>query len=84
MKQPRWTNEAVLGLALLTPPQRQGLFELFDLIVQFPAMHPKRQRGPFAGLRYFVLQRRWLVYYRHTEAAGVLILAIVPALARPR
>lgn len=84
MNRTRWTNEAILALASLTPPQRKALFDLLELIMQFPLMYPKRQRGRFAGLRYFMLERRWLVYYRHNDAAGVLIFAIVPALARPR
>lgn len=84
MNRTRWTNEAILALASLTPSQRQALFDLLELIIQFPGMYPRRQRGQFVGLRYFMLERRWLVYYRHNDVAGVLIFAIVPALARPR
>lgn len=84
MRAIRWTNEAIVALASLTPAQRRSLFDHLDPIVQFPAMYPKRQRGRFVGLRYFVLEKRWLVYYRLDERGDVLIFAIVPALARPR
>ena len=84
MSRIRWTNEAIIALASLTPPQRRPLFDRLDLIAQFPAMNPRRQRGRFAGVRYFVLEKRWLVYYRQDERGDILIFAIVPALARPR
>ncbi len=82
MRELRWTNEAILALASLSNRARQALFDTLDLVVEFPAMYPARQRGKFAGLRYFVLQRRWIVYYRSGDD-GVLVLTIVPALARP-
>lgn len=84
MNRVRWTNEAILALASLTPAQRHALFDLLELIIQFPGMYPRRQRGRFAGLHYFVLERRWLVYYRQDETGDILFIAIVPALARPR
>ncbi len=83
MRDLRWTNEALLGLAELTQRERETLFANLDLVSQFPAMYPARQRGRFARLRYFVVARRWIVYYRPGEHT-LLILAIVPALARPR
>lgn len=82
MREPRWTNEALLGLTKLTRRERETLFTNLDLVGQFPAMYPARQRGRFAGLRYFVVARRWVVYYRPGEHT-LLILAIVPALPRP-
>jgi len=78
-----WTNEAVAALASLTDRQRRIALERVDLVRQFPAMYPVRQRGRFSGLRYFVLQRRWIVYYR-LEDERLTIIALVPALARPR
>ncbi len=83
MQTLRWTNEAVLGLASLSQKARQDLFERLDLVGRFPEMYPARQRGRFTGLRYFVVARRWIVYYRHAER-DLLVFAIVPALARPR
>ncbi len=82
MRAIRWTNEAIVGLTAVSPTVRDLLFERLDLIVQFPAMYPVRQRGRFAGLRYLVLGKRWIVYYRPRND-HVLIIAIVPALARP-
>ncbi len=82
MRELRWTNEAVVALASLGNRERQALFDILDLVVEFPAMYPTRQRGKFADLRYFVLQKRWIVYYR-SRNGEVLVLAIVPALARP-
>lgn len=79
----RWTNEAILSLALLTAPERHALFGRLDLVTHFPAMYPVRRRGRFYGLRFFVLAKRWIVYYR-SEEEDILLLAIVPALARPR
>ncbi len=82
MREPRWTNEAMVALASLGHRQRQALFDILDLVVESPAMYPARQRGKFANLRYFVLAKRWIVYYRRGDGE-VLVLAIVPALARP-
>ena len=71
MSRIRWTNEAIIALASLTPPQRRPLFDRLDLIAQFPAMYPRRQRGRVAGLHYFVLEKRWLVYYRQDEGGDI-------------
>ncbi len=46
-------------------------------------MYPARQRGRFARLRYFVLNKRWLIYYR-PAGETLLVFAAVAALARPR
>jgi hypothetical protein len=47
-------------------------------------MYPARQRGRFARLRYVVINRRWLVYYRVDDGGSLRVIGIVPALARPR
>jgi plasmid stabilization system protein ParE len=78
----QWTNEAIIGLAAVSSAVRDLLFERLELIAEFPAMYPIRQRGRFAGLRFLVLQKRWIVYYR-TGNEHVLVIAIVPAIARP-
>ncbi len=83
MRGIRWTNEAVVGLAALTAAERRAIFDHLDYITQFPAMYPVRQRGRFFGRRYFVLKKRWLVYYK-SEEQSILVFAIEPALARPR
>lgn len=83
MRRIRWTNEAILGLASLSEREQSILFERFELLIQFPLMYPARQRGRFAGLRYFALGGRWIVYYRPSET-DVLVFNLVPALARPR
>lgn len=80
----RWTNQAVLALASLTAAERKTLFDRLDAGTAFAQMYPRRQRGRFAGLRYFALEQRWLVYYRPRDRGDVLVFAIVPALARPR
>lgn len=82
-KRIRWTNEAIVVLASLSAADRQTLVERLELVAQFPAMYPARQRGRFTGLRYFVVRRRWVAYYR-PEGDVVLIITMVPALARPR
>src|SRR5207245_2419630 len=83
VKDIRWTNQAILALASLTGRERQVLLDRLELVGQFPAMYPARQRGRFASLRYFVLSNRWVVYYRPKEEGDLLIFAIVPARARP-
>ncbi len=83
MRTLHWTNEAVNGLTSLSQKARQDLFERLDLVSRFPEMYPARQRGRFTGLRYFVVARRWIVYYRPGEY-DLLVFAIAPALARPR
>jgi len=80
----RWTNEAILALASLTAAERKVLFDRLDAVTAFAQMYPRRQRGRFAGLRYFALDQRWLVYYQWSDRGDVLVFAIVPALARPR
>ena len=82
MRDLRWTNEALLGLTRLTQRKRETLFTNLELVGQFPVMYPARQRGRFVGLRYFLVAGRWIVYYR-PEGNTLLILSIVPALARP-
>lgn len=82
MRELRWTNGAIVALATLGNRARQALFDTLDLVVEFPAMYPVRQRGKFAGLRYVILQKGWIVYYRSGDDE-VLVLAIVPALSRP-
>ena len=82
MRSIQWTNEAIIGLSAVSSAVRDSLFERLGLIAEFPAMYPVRQRGRFAGLRFFVLQKRWIVYYRPGNE-HVLVFAIVPALARP-
>lgn len=84
MKQVRWTNQAILALASLGARERQLLLDRLEMANQFPAMYPARQRGRFAGLRYFVLSRRWVIYYRPEEEEDLIVFAIVPARARPR
>ncbi len=83
MTDVRWTDQAIAALVSLTGRQRRALLERIELAGQFPAMYPFRQRGRFRNLRYFVIERRWIVYYR-PEEERLTILAIVPALARPR
>jgi plasmid stabilization system protein ParE len=78
----QWTNEAIIGLAAASSTARDSLFERLELIAEFPAMYPVRQRGRFAGLRFLVLQKRWIVYYRSGNE-HILVIAIVPAIARP-
>jgi len=56
--------------------------ERLELMRQFPEMYPMRQRGPFVGLRYFVVNRRWLLYYR-LEHNRIAVIAIIPAFTRP-
>jgi plasmid stabilization system protein ParE len=80
----RWTDEAILALVGVSEAHRRILLDRIDLIAQFPLMYPVRQRGRFKGLRYFVVQDRWLVFYRVPGDRDILIIAIVPALARPR
>ncbi len=80
----RWTHEAILALASPTASERKTLFDRLDAVTAFPQMYPRRQRGRFAGLRYFALEKRWLVYYEPSDQGDVLVFAIVPALARPR
>ena len=80
----RWTNEAIFALASLTAAERKVLFDRLDAVAAFAQMYPRRQRGRFAGLRYFALEKRWLVYYQPSDQGDVLVFAIVPALARPR
>ncbi|HEX9246758.1 MAG TPA: type II toxin-antitoxin system RelE/ParE family toxin [bacterium] len=82
MKGLRWTNQAIVALASLTVRERQVLLDRLEMASQFPAMYPARQRGRFTGLRYFVLSRRWVIYYRPEE--DLIVFAIVPARARPR
>jgi hypothetical protein len=45
-------------------------------------MYPARRRGRFTGLRYFVVNRRWLIYYL-TDSDRLVVMAIIPAPARP-
>ena len=79
----RWTNEAIVAVASMSASARQSLFERIELVTQFPAMYPARQRGRFKGLRYFVVGRRWIVYYQAMENV-VSVVTIVPAQARLR
>ena len=79
----RWTNEAFVALASLAGGDRRILIERVELVAQFPAMYPARQRGRFKGLRYFVVGRRWIVYYQ-VEQVFVSVITVVPAKARPR
>ena len=78
-----WTWEAMGALDALSDQDEQRLFELLELIESYPAMYPKRQRGRFAGLRYFLLGKKWLIYYRIRDDDKILVFAIVPAIARP-
>ncbi len=39
-------------------------------------MNPVRTRGLFKGLRYFVVSRRWVVYYRES-ADAIEVVAVV-------
>jgi plasmid stabilization system protein ParE len=77
----RWTNEAILVLARLREREHLVLFSHLDLVVEFPRMYPARQRGRFAGMRFFQIEKRWLVYYG-VAADQVLIFDIVPSSAR--
>jgi len=77
----RWTNEAVVHLAKLREKERAALFAHLGLVVEFPRMYPVRQGGRFVGLRYFQVDKRWLVYYKVSED-DVLVFDIVPARAQ--
>jgi plasmid stabilization system protein ParE len=79
----RWANEAIVALASLAIADRRILIERLELVAQFPAMYPARQRGHFKGLRYFVVGRRWIVYYQAEETI-VSVVTVVPAKARPK
>ena len=82
-KNIRWANEAIVALASLAAADRRSLLERLELVAQFPAMYPARQRGRFKGLRYFVVGRRWIVYYQ-VEQTFVSVITMVPAKARPK
>jgi len=84
LKDVTWTNQAIPALRSLNRRDRQGLLDRIEVLTQVPAMYPARQRGRFANLRYFVVNKRWVIYYRPNETGGLLIFAIVPARARPR
>jgi hypothetical protein len=58
------------------------VFDRLELSREFPDMYPARRRGRFTGLRYFVVNRRWLIYYL-TDADRLVVMTIIPALARP-
>lgn len=47
-----------------------------ELAAEFPRMNPVRTRGLFKGLRYFVVSRRWVVYYRES-ADAIEVVAVV-------
>ena len=79
----RWSNEAIVALASLAAGDRRVLIERVELVAQFPAMYPARLRGRFKGLRYFVVGRRWIVYYQ-IEQTFVAVITVVPAKARPK
>ena len=82
-KHTRWSNEAIVALASVSASDRRILLQRIELVDQFPAMYPARQRGRFRGLRYFVVGRRWIVYYQ-AEETTVYVVTIVPARARPK
>lgn len=79
----RWTNEAIVALASLSTAVRRSMLDRIEMVAQFPAMYPARQRGRFTDLRYFVVARKWIVYY-HAEESAISIVTIVPALSRPK
>ena len=65
----------------MTQPEREALLQRLDLVADFPEMNPVRQRGLYVGARYFLIRKRWIVFYR-PRPADVLILSILPARAR--
>lgn len=78
----RWTNRALAVLAGLAGAEREEIFERLELAAEFPAMYPLRGRGPYAALRYFVVRRKWIVYYR-ASADDLVVVNLIPARARP-
>ena len=78
----RWTNTALVALAGLTDSEREEIFERLELVLEFPAMYPVRERGAHGRFRYFVIRRRWIVYYR-VLPEEVRVVNIHPARARP-
>ncbi len=77
----RWTNTAVVAAAAMAAQERGPLLQRLDLVAEFPEMYPVRQRGLYIGARYFLVGKRWLVFYR-VRSEDVLILNILPARAR--
>lgn len=65
----------------MTEAEREALLERLDLVAEFPEMNPVRQRGLYVGARYFLIRKRWIVFYR-VRPEDVLILNILPARAR--
>ncbi|MBI3926817.1 MAG: hypothetical protein HY319_14865 [Armatimonadetes bacterium] len=84
MSSLRWTLEASEALEPLSESERIALFTNLELLEQFPAMYPVRQRGRYVGLRYFVLKKRWLVYYRLLDSGLILVFSIVAARVQPQ
>lgn len=82
MRRIRWTNSALVVLAGLTEAEREEIFERLELVLEFPQMYPERRRGVYGPVRYFVIRRRWLVYYR-VEPEELRVVVIHPARARP-
>ena len=82
MRDVRWTESALAALTSLGRAEQQALLDRLELTREFPEMYPARRRGRFAGLRYFVVNRRWLIYYL-TDTDRLVVIAIIPALARP-
>ncbi len=81
MTRIHWTEQAAHVLETMKPSDADALLDRLDLLEQFPAMYPQRQRGRFAGLRYFVINKRWIMYYRILNDTDLLILDIFAAMA---
>ena len=82
MRGIRWTNKALAVLGGLTDTEKEAIFERLELVAGFPEMYPVRERGVYGRLRYFVIRRRWIVYYR-VEPEELRVITIHPARARP-
>lgn len=82
MRDVRWTESALATVTSLSRAEQQALLDRLELSREFPEMYPARRRGRFAGLRYFVVNRRWLIYYL-ADTGRLVVIAIIPALARP-
>jgi plasmid stabilization system protein ParE len=77
-----WTEPAGDAFGHLARNVRDAILTRIEMIADFPEMYPVRQHEPYAGFRFFLVER-YCISYVLAEGA-IVVLAVFPATASRR
>ena len=79
-----WGDEADAAIAALPQSVRRAIRARLPYLRRFPELYPLAHEGRYQGCRHFVVQQRYVVYYKVMgDEQDCFIRDIRPARSRP-